>query len=136
MTQDIVAMLPANARRAPANDLEIADAQRQLGRALPTDFAHFLRGSNGAEGFLRPGVYIQLFNVRDLQEINQAAAVDEFAPGFLIFGSDGQGTSYAFDYRRSGTPVLAVKDEQMSRESASVVANSFTDFIRSLIEVR
>jgi hypothetical protein len=132
MTQDVLARVPAEARRSGANDLEIADAQRQVGHTLPSDFVHFLRRSNGAEGYLRPSVYVQLFRAGDLKEINAAAAVDEFAPGFLIFGSDGQGTSYAFDYRRPGTPVVAFKDEQMSRESATVVASSFTDFVHGL----
>jgi hypothetical protein len=124
MTRDLLAVLPADARRMGANDIEIADAQRQLGRVLPADFVRFIRRSNGAEGCLRPEVYVQLFRVGDLKEINLAAAVDEFAPGLLIFGSDDQSTSYAFDYHRPGVPVVAFKDEQMSRESASVVAGS------------
>lgn len=136
MMKDLLAVVPADVRRAGANDLEIADAQRQVGCALPSDFVNFLRLSNGAEGYLRPGAYLQLFRAGELKEINVAASVDEFAPGFLIFGSDGQGTSYAFDYRRPGTPVVAVKDEEMSRETAVVVASSFTDFIRGLLGER
>jgi hypothetical protein len=50
----------------------------------------------------------------------------------MIFGSNGSGISYAFDYQRSDTPVVAFYDEDMSRGATSVVVANFDEFLFKL----
>jgi hypothetical protein len=69
-----------------------------LGINLPEDYIDFLLNSNGGEGVIGNS-YLALWAVEDIPSLNEAYAVNEFAPSLVIFGSDGGGTAYAFDKR-------------------------------------
>lgn len=58
---------------------------------LPDDYRVFLAASNGIEGFLGEGGYLSLYSAEDVVELSGIGCIKEFAPGFLMVGSDGGG---------------------------------------------
>ena len=108
-------------------------ALRQLRSAgrLPKDYVDFLRESNGAEGFVGDS-YLILFGAEAIEPINEAAAVDRFAPGLIIFGSDGGGKSYAFDTRGDEVTIVEFFDMDIGDEEPTFCAKSFIGFLKYL----
>ncbi|HUW28640.1 MAG TPA: SMI1/KNR4 family protein [Sulfuriferula sp.] len=98
---------------------------------LPKDYVDFLRKSNGAEGFVGNS-YLILFAAEAIEPINQAAAVDRFAPGLIIFGSDGGGKSYAFDTRQEEVTIVEFFDMDIGDEEPVFCAKSLTEFLKYL----
>lgn len=116
---------------APATAEEIAAAERNLGRSLPNDFREFLRVSNGGEGSIGEN-YVMLWNTEELGEYNGSYQVNEYAPGLLLFGSDGGGEGYAFDTRTSPPPIVTVPFVGMALKYANPVAETFVAFLKKL----
>jgi hypothetical protein len=58
---------------------------------VPAAYLDLMSRSNGVEGFVGDQ-YLVLWPVEQLQELNDAYATAEFAPGLLLIGSDGGGT--------------------------------------------
>jgi hypothetical protein len=77
-------------RRAPATDAIIAESEKQLPGKLPLEYVEFLKLTNGAEGFVGRA-YVMLWSVEELASMNHSYEVQDYAPGLLIFGSDGGG---------------------------------------------
>lgn len=72
--------------------------ETKLGKTLPADYKELLEISNGGEGSLGKE-YLMIWAVEELVEYNQQYEVEKYAPGWLVFGSNGGGEAYAFDYR-------------------------------------
>ena len=85
-------MKPFFAVREPSPDLLAA---------LPGDYIGVVREFGGREGFLGP-VYLRLYRLEELEEVNLAYDVPAYFPEGVVFGSDGCGNAFAF--RRN--PVL------------------------------
>jgi hypothetical protein len=112
----------------PASDELIALSSARLKRRLPPDYVRFLQQMNGGEGFLSDN-YVALWRVEDLFDQNANYKVELFAPGLLIFGSDGAGEAFAFDMRFDPPPVVAVPFVPMDFDAAIRIASSFDDFM-------
>ena len=110
-----------------SNGLEAV--MKGLGLNLPHDYKEFLLSSNGGEGLIGEN-YIVFWRAEDLEPLNAGYEVANFAPGFLLFGSDGGGEAYAFDTRKSPWEVVQIPfigmDDPIARGS------SFTEFCASL----
>jgi hypothetical protein len=65
---------------------------------IPKDYLGYVRGEGVDAGTTRgdPG-YFQLWALDDVVGMNESYNVDENAPGFVGFGSDGGGEMLAFD---------------------------------------
>ena len=100
--------------------------------ALPADFLEFLGSSNGGEGFLGEA-YVVIWSVEDIVELNKLYEVERYAPGLLLFGSDGGGEGYAFDTTQEGPPVVRVPLVGMNRSLMCVEGRSFGDFVTKAI---
>jgi len=114
---------------APASAAAVADVERQLASELPAEYRDFLLHCNGGEGFVGPSAYLMLWRVEELLPNNTAYEVSEYAPGLLIFGSDGGGEALAFDMDAAGSPVVSVPFVGMDRRLARTVATSFDGFL-------
>lgn len=115
----------------PASPEKVAAAERSLGLSLPADFREFLQVSNGGEGSIGEN-YVMLWSTEELGEYNGAYQVNEYAPGLLIFGSDGGGEGYAFDMRISPFSIVTVPFVGMSLKYANPVAETFVSFLKKL----
>jgi len=120
--------------RPPASPAAIAACEDQLGAKFPEDYVTFLRLANGGEGFVGENQPLILWPVEELTSINDGYHVHDYAPGLLIFGSNGGGDAYGFDTRSPEWPIVELPFVGMSWSDATSVASSFEAFIKYLYE--
>ena len=118
--------------RAPATEGDIAAFERSFGKHLPDDYREFLKSANGGEGFVGDKEYIILWGVDELGPMNRAYEVEDYAPGLLIFGSDGGGDAYGFDTRKPQWTTVQIPFVGMSWELAEPIAATFQGFLERL----
>jgi len=102
-----------------------------LGVALPGDYLDFLRQHNGGEGFIGDN-YIVLWKAEELADFNREYEVEKYAPGILLFGSDGAGEGYGFDTESAAMPIVHVPFIGMERRYATPIAKDFPDLFAQL----
>ena len=99
-----------------------------LQRQLPADYIEILQYMDGGEGFVG-SEYIRLYASKKLAELNSAYGVQEFAPGLVIFGSNGRGEAYAFDYRQNPQHVVRVPFIPMDLDYLEVEGSSLAELL-------
>ena len=111
---------------------EALDAvERHFGYALPAQYKNFMIAHDGGEGFVG-NQYLVLWRVGELITLNRDYESDRYAPGLVLFGSNGGGEAFAFDL---GDPEMAIRMVPfigMSLENAVAVANGFDNFLARL----
>lgn len=110
----------------------IRDAVSLLG-SLPSDYIQFLHNYDGGEGFIGDN-YLILWKVEELSVFNREYEVEQYAPGILLFGSDGGGEGYGFDTRDAAMPVVRIPFIGMELRYVRAVADSFIDFLNKLVK--
>jgi len=118
--------------KPPATRSAISAAQKSLGEMLPRDYVAFLNISNGGEGLVGESQYVILWRVQELAKMNRAYEVEQYAPGLLVFGSDGGGEAYGFDTRRRPWRVVRVPFVGMEWKLAERMGGSFSGFLQKL----
>lgn len=100
---------------------------------LPVDYVEFMKSANG--GHVSVGKeHLIVFPAKEIAQINQAAAVERFAPGLLIFASNGGGQSYAFDLRHEVTGIVKFYDMDLGDEEPVWCADTFEGLLAYLAE--
>ena len=74
----------------PAYEKALQDAEAALAIHLPDDYKDFLRMSDGGEGFIDRN-YVILWSVGETVEHQIESETGKYAPGLLLFGSNGGG---------------------------------------------
>jgi hypothetical protein len=95
--------------------------------SLPAEYCRYIERGGTTEAFLScefPG-YMQLWPIDEIDEYNRGYQVQEYAPRFLCFGSNGGGELLAFD--ESGK-VVCLPAVGMEPEYARPVADSWSQF--------
>lgn len=111
---------------------KIAAAERTMGRSLPSEYGEFLRWTNGGEGIIGK-TYVMLWRAEELGQYNESYQVEIYAPGLLLFGSDGSGEAYAFDTREPQKfAVMVVPFVGMDLQYAKALAPTFVEFLSML----
>ena len=97
---------------------------------LPQEYVGYFEGNGPKEGGLSvdPG-WFQLWPPSEIEHWNQAYQVEEFAPGFLGFGSSGGGELLAFDAEGR---VVMIPMVGMSADEARPVAGSWSEFVKKI----
>lgn len=116
-----------------ATEQAIQAVERSLGQRLPDDYRDFLMRFDGGEGFIGKHYFI-LWKAEELHQLNHDYQVSEYAPGFLMFASDGGGDGFAFDTRSGSNRVMEVPFIGMSVDDAFYVADSFTGLLEKMTE--
>jgi hypothetical protein len=88
----------------------------------------------GGEGFIGDN-YIVIWRAEELANFNREYEVNEYAPGITLFGSNGGGEAYGFDFYSPTMPVLRIPFIGMDRRYARLIAQSFTALFLKLAEV-
>jgi hypothetical protein len=131
MMEDDFAQLAAGLTlSAPASISDIEQVQSELAVGLPDDYVAFMLRSNGAIGPVGETGYVNLWPINELAELNQEYRAGEFAPGLLLFGSDGGGEAFAFDRRNSAMPIVGVPFVGMSLNEVRPIAPTFAEFLK------
>ena len=115
----------------PADPSVVDGLSSRLGVALPRDYLDFLRQHNGGEGFVG-GHYIVFWKAEELADFNREYEVGKYAPGILLFGSNGGGEGYGFDTRSAAMPIVRVPFIGMELCQAIPVARDFPDLFVQL----
>jgi hypothetical protein len=115
----------------PAEPEIVERLSSDLGVTLPRDYLDFLRQHNGGEGFVGEN-YVVFWKAEELADFNREYEVEKYAPGILMFGSDGGGEGYGFDTQSKAMPIVRVPFIGMERRYATPVANDFPGFFAQL----
>ncbi len=115
----------------PVSVEEIERAQTTLGHEFPNDYVEFLRFCNGGEGFIGE-TYVIFWRAREVPEFNTLYEVTTYAPGLLLFGSNGGGEAYAFDTRLPSMATVQVPFVGMDLQETISIAPSFNRFLVEL----
>lgn len=94
---------------------------------LPKDYLSYVEAGGSDSCFTEgdPG-YFQLWAVEEREALNRDYKVDEFAPGFIGFGSDGGGELLAFD---SSGAVFMIPFIGDGVEDAKKIANAWSEIV-------
>jgi len=117
---------------APAPDSVIRRVESDIGIRLPADYVEFLHRANGGEGFIGGNAYVILWRVEELAQMNADYEVRAYAPGLLMFGSDGGGEAFAFDTRSDAAPIVSVPFVGMDVSLARPMGRTFSEFLHQL----
>jgi hypothetical protein len=117
--------------RSGATSTAIAEAEKELGLELPREYAEWLKFSNGYEGWIgkRRSGYGRLWRVEELRSLNDEYGVRNWAPGALLFGSDGGGEAFAFDTRTPQQRIVLIPFIGMEWKVALPLGDTFSTFL-------
>lgn len=115
----------------PADAAAIHSFEAAADIKLPPDYVDFLRRTNGGVGFIGEN-YVHLWRIEELREFNRGYGADEFAPGLLLFGSDGGGEAFAFVKLSETYQVVMVPFTGLQMSDAVACGRDFDDFIQNL----
>lgn len=119
--------------RPGATDEQISSAETKMGVKFPEGYSQFLRRQNGGEGAIGES-YAMLWDVSELASKNESYRSNEWAPGFLIFGSDGGGEAFGFDTRNPMWPIVRIPFIGMEWGAAEPLGDTFDQFLDNLYE--
>jgi hypothetical protein len=103
----------------------------ELECTLPDDYLDFMRLSNGGVGMVRDS-YIDIYPLTDLRLINEQYHVTQYAPGLLIFGTDGGDEAFGFDYRTSNLQIVKIPFIPMDWGDVIPLCESFQQLLENL----
>jgi len=115
----------------PAESEVVDGLSARLGVELPKDYAAFLKEHNGGEGFVHDN-YIIFFKAEELADFNREYEVEKYAPGILLFASNGGGEGYGFDTEDPAMPIVRIPFIGMNRQSAELIARDLADLFSRL----
>jgi|SRR3954452_25197944 hypothetical protein len=110
----------------PADPDVVAGLSVSLRVGLPSDYLDFLRQHDGGEGFIGDN-YIIFWRAGQLGDFNREYEVGKYAPGIVLFGSDGGGEGYGFDTSTGDMPIVRIPFIGMERRYATPIARNFAD---------
>ena len=132
MASSFDALLKKFNANGPASAELMEGVEKEFGCALPADYKAFMRTYDGGEGFIGDR-YLILWRTRELIDFNRDYQAATYAPGLLLFGSDGGGEAFAFDTRQSEEMrIRLVPFTGMSLKNALPVAGTFDSFLTRL----
>ncbi|TPM38128.1 SMI1/KNR4 family protein [Mesorhizobium sp. B2-3-4] len=120
---------------APAESTVVDGLSVRLGVVLPKDYSDFLKEHNGGEGFIGDN-YIIFFKAEELADFNREYEVAKYAPGILLFASNGGGEAYGFDTQDVEMPIVRIPFIFMERQSAETIARDLDDLFATLEDLK
>jgi len=113
----------------PATNADISNAELAFDTEFSADYKDFLNYAAGGEGVIGKDTYVMLWTPSELKHLNDAYEVSRYAPGLLLFGSNGGGEAFAFDLRQPHLPVVAVPFVGMELDAIEPLAETFSEFL-------
>lgn len=116
-------------KNSPPTNADVDFFLRGINFRLPQGFIEFYKEANGAY-INTDEVYIVLWSLTELLQLNKDYKVETYAPEFFIFGSDGGDTAYAIE-KETGF-IFEMPFIGMSKEVAVFKSENFDKFIKEL----
>lgn len=101
--------------------------------SFPNGYIDIFEYMNGGDGMIGRYSYLILWKLDELTEANENYEVDEYAKGFVIFGSDGGGTAYAF--QKENGNIVSFPFIGMIDEGINFISSNFAGFLDKLENV-
>jgi SMI1 / KNR4 family (SUKH-1) len=117
---------------APAEPVNVRNLQGRLPGAIPSDYYEFLLLGDGGTGDVGGGEYAMLWSSDEIEKNNIAYEVAKYAPGLILFGSNGGGEAFAFDTTQTVATIGIVPFVGMSCEEYRPIAATFHEFLNRL----
>lgn len=111
---------------------EIAQVEGMLQKEFPPDYVSFLLFTDGGIGSIGEGNYVELWPLEELIPSNEANEVNKYAPGLLLFGSDGGGEAYGFNTNVHPYEVVKIPFIGLEWEDAIDLSHSFIGFLKDI----
>lgn len=113
-------------KNIPPTKDEVEAFLKEIDFSLPLGFIDFFKEANGAD-INADETFILLWPLTDMVQLNKDYNVEEYAPTFFIFGSDGGDTAYAIE--RGTGAIFEIPFIGMSKEEAVFKSETFTGFL-------
>ena len=114
-------------KHSPTSPKDIDIFLESINFQLPEGFIEFYKESNG--GVLSgKNVYVDLWPLSEMIDMNKGYEVDKYAPNFFVFGSDGGGTAYGIEKKTA-----FIYDMQFigMPEDARFICKRFSEFLQN-----
>ena len=134
MNSELTALLTNVKLSEPGAEQEIHKAALESGVPFPRDYVDLMMHSDGLSGTIGNSRAV-FWPIGELVELNDAYCVDDFAPGLVLFGSDGGNEGFAFDLRSpKAEEIFFVTVPLVGMELAEVrhVSDTFLGFVKAL----
>jgi len=131
MSENTDELLKGFASNNATSDAVIKEIETTLDCSLPEGYRIFLKTQNGGEGFIRHH-YLILWRAEEIVEFNRGYEVEKYAPGLLLFGSNGGGEAFAFNCGDASMAIVMVPFIGMRLKDAQVIASTFSGFLKRL----
>ncbi|MGG3798506.1 SMI1/KNR4 family protein [Metabacillus fastidiosus] len=112
---------------SPVDENEIKKVEERMGLILPDDYKQLLQYTNGFAA--ENGVVI--FGTDTINERNITYEVSEYAKGYVAVGNNGGGKFLLMASNKSATELIQVDSGIMDPAYATVVSNSFVNWINN-----
>ena len=109
-----------------SDDRAIDEIENVYNIKLPDDYRELVRKIGSGEGFIKDH-YIVVWSASEVVRFNYEYEVDKYAPGLMLFGSNGGGEGFAYDIRNKSMPVVEVPFVGMDLADAKTIACSITE---------
>jgi SMI1 / KNR4 family (SUKH-1) len=129
-------LLARFSKNHPADEVAIRVAENESNSTFPDEYRDFLLFTNGGEGFVGSGSYAALWRAEEVCSFNKEYEVSKYAPGLLLFGTNGGGECFGFDYRSPDRVVVQVPAIGMSLRDILFIAPTFRRFLDVLGQQR
>jgi hypothetical protein len=133
MSFEIETFLCKFTRNGQVSLTDIQMIEQAVNCPLPEEYRAVMRASNGGEGFMGKQ-YLVLWKAEDILRRNKECEVEEYAPGLLLFGSNGAGEGFAFDLRDKKMPIVVVPFIGMSLKDTITLSQTFFGFLERLFK--
>lgn len=117
----------------PADISAVDGLSIHLGVALPESYVDFLKKHDGGEGFIGDN-YIIFWKTEELADFNREYEVETYAPGIVLFASNGGGEGYGFDTEYAAMPIVRIPFIGMDRKYVISVARDLPDLFVQLAD--
>ena len=133
MTEEYDALLNEFVSTFESKEDDVLAVEKEYDTTLPSDYRSFLTTRGGGEGFVGEQ-YVILWSAKEIVPFNHGYEVKEYAPGLLLFGSNGGGEGFAFDLRKQCADIVIVPFVGMDLAQARSISSTFTGFLNKLRE--
>ena len=125
------ALLPCRVKKS-ASRAALARAEKQLKFELPDDYKEALLESDGFQGFIGDGDYVQLWPVAKLASLNRAYDARSIVPDGVLLGSNGGGEGYWLRKKRGRLEYVLIPFSGGEEADAIKLGTTFSGFIKKL----
>jgi hypothetical protein len=133
MVDELMAQMNWLSKNKGASPEAIRSTEAVLHAKFSEAYRRLLSQTDGGNGRTSRGENICFFSTRELPEINAAANIEEFLPGWLIFASDLGGRSYLLRRNGDSEAIVGCFDEEFSEQALTEEAETLSRFLQKLI---